>query len=340
MNNKKNIFLSFSRKDRDFAVKVKGDLQKLGFYVWTYNQISSGSNWDNSIKEALENSDVVILIVSPDSVNSKDIKSEIAYAIDKGIHVLLLIYKKTMIPLHYQSIAYADLTSGYDIDKLYKIIKNIFDKDTIIIDEKLDKDKSFIKPKMIRILNSLSIDMVLIKKGEFIMGDQGEQKKVTIENDFYLGKYPVTIAEYMHFANDVKKHYPEWKEKELDHYKNMDLSDNAPIIGVSWHDALAYCKWLSEKTGDNYRLPTEKEWEYACRAGTTTKWSFGDDESKLKECAWYYENSDEKTHPVGEKKPNPWGLYDMHGNVWEWCKDWYDEAKISKGDRSYFCVTR
>jgi len=167
------------------------------------------------------------------------------------------------------------------------------------------------------------------------MGEGENQKKVTIEHDFYMGKYPVTIAEYMHFVKDVKEHYPEWmtenyKNVNYNSYKDMNLTDNAPIIGISWHDATAYCKWLSEKTKENYRLPTEKEWEYACRAGTTTKWSFGDDGKELEKYAWYDENSDSTTHEVGQKKPNPWKLYDMHGNVWEWCEDWYDEEKKYK----------
>ena len=174
---------------------------------------------------------------------------------------------------------------------------------------------SFIKPKMIRILNSLSIDMVRIP-----------------DKNYEIGKYQVTIAEYMHFANDLKKYYPAWKEEGSeynietgsdDYYKGKNFDDNAPIIGISWYDAVAYCKWLSEKTGDKYRLPTETEWEYACRAGTETKWSFGDDEKELEKHAWYNKNSDNTTHLVGEKLPNPWGLYDIHGNVWEWCEDWY-----------------
>jgi len=103
---------------------------------------------------------------------------------------------------------------------------------------------------------------------------------------------------------------------------------------VKWDDAVEFCEKLSEKEGVEYRLPTEAEWEYACRAGTTTMYSFGDDESQLDEYAWYRDNvfrADETyAHIVGQKKPNPWGLFDMHGNVSEWCQDWY--AKYPSGD--------
>jgi len=105
-----------------------------------------------------------------------------------------------------------------------------------------------------------------------------------------------------------------------------------PVVQVSWDDAVEFCRKLSEKEGRTFRLPTEAEWEYACRAGTQTKWSFGDSESALGEYAWYDGNSDNKTHPVGEKKPNAWGLHDMHGNVFEWCSDWkreYTSASMS-----------
>ena len=123
------------------------------------------------------------------------------------------------------------------------------------------------------------------------------------------------------------------------HFKG---SDDLPVESVSWLDAVKFCNKLSEREkrtpfyridgtevtlagGNGYRLPTEAEWEYACRAKSTTLYPFGDDASKLGEHAWYAGNSESKTHPVGQKLPNAWGLYDMLGNVWEWCADGYDE---------------
>ncbi|MEQ1905808.1 MAG: formylglycine-generating enzyme family protein [Pirellulaceae bacterium] len=107
-------------------------------------------------------------------------------------------------------------------------------------------------------------------------------------------------------------------------------SSNHPVEGVSWADAVEFCKRFSElpeekKAGRVYRLPTETEWEYACRAGSKTAFCFDESAKSLDDYAWYSDNSGLQTHPIGEKKPNAWGLYDMHGNVWEWCSDWYGQ---------------
>jgi formylglycine-generating enzyme required for sulfatase activity len=107
-------------------------------------------------------------------------------------------------------------------------------------------------------------------------------------------------------------------------------SPGDPVVEVSWNDAAAFCRWLGEKEGHRYRLPTEAEWEYACRAGTATRYSFGDGENDLEAYGWFAANAGRSPHPAGQKKPNGWGLYDMHGNVEEWCQDWYDPVAYEK----------
>jgi formylglycine-generating enzyme required for sulfatase activity len=107
------------------------------------------------------------------------------------------------------------------------------------------------------------------------------------------------------------------------------------VINVDWNDAKAYVKWLSEQTGKDYRLPSEAQWEYACQAGSAGKYSFGDDVNQLGNYGWYDKNSGSKTHPVGEKQPNKFGLYDMHGNAWEWLEDvWHDNYNGAPSDGS------
>ncbi len=191
--------------------------------------------------------------------------------------------------------------------------------------------------------------MVAIKGGEFLMGsppnekdrdaNEGPQKQVKVSS-FWMGKYEVTWDEYEPFMITPVDRFKNGTRKDFDpatKYPDVDAvtSPTAPYVEMSFgmgqkgfpaismtqHAANKYCEWLSAQTGHFYRLPTEAEWEYACRAGTTTAYSFGDDPAKLPEYAWYSENSDEKYQKVGTKKPNPWGLYDMYGNVMEWTAD-------------------
>jgi formylglycine-generating enzyme required for sulfatase activity len=171
------------------------------------------------------------------------------------------------------------------------------------------------------------IEMVLLPAGRFTMGDKDEidaQPHEVFISSFYIDKYLVTQQQY---KKVMEENPSRWK------------ADKNPVEQVRWSDAVKYCNTRSLKEGllpcydlktwkcnfdaNGYRLPTEAEWEYACRAGTKTKYFFGNDSSKLADYAWLDENSGGKPHPVGQKQSNPWGLYDMLGNVWQWCNDFY-----------------
>jgi len=166
----------------------------------------------------------------------------------------------------------------------------------------------------------VTMKLALIPAGKFMMGsldsekgrskDEGPQHEVTLSKPFYMGVTEVTQAQYEAVMGTNPSHFK---------------GATNPVEKVPWEDATEFCKKLSEKTRQAVRLPTEAEWEYACRAGTTTRFSFGDEDSILGDYAWYDSNSGGTTHPVGQKKPNAWGLYDMHGNVYEWCADWYGD---------------
>lgn len=159
---------------------------------------------------------------------------------------------------------------------------------------------------------------IILQGGTFTMGKDGgylyekPAHKVYIKS-FAIGIYPVTFSEFDYFCKPFRfKPYEEgWGR------------GSRPVINVTWGDATAYCQWLYEKTGTPYRLPSEAEWEYACRAGSEGDYCFGNNVEKLKDYAWYNVSSNRQTHPVGTKQPNAWGLYDVHGNVWEWCQDTY-----------------
>ncbi len=189
----------------------------------------------------------------------------------------------------------------------------------------------------VQVKNSIGMELVQIPAGQFTMGAPLEQagadpdetpRTVTIGRMFYLGAHEVTQEQYERVMGDNPGYFRENVTKR-------DQSGRNPVENVTWEAAVEFCRRLSElpeekSAGRAYRLPTEAEWEYACRAGTNSAYSFGDSAERLVDHAWFDTNAETQTQPVGSRKPNAWGLYDMHGNVWEWCADWY--GPYSPGD--------
>ena len=161
-------------------------------------------------------------------------------------------------------------------------------------------------------------EMVFVKGGTFKMGNEGfdEEKPVhsVMLNDFYIGKFEITQLEWRGIMASDPPHL------------SFDACDQCPVERVSWLDVQEFLKKLNAKTGKKYRLPTEAEWEYAARGGANSKNFKYSGSDEINDVAWYGNNSGGKTHPGGSKKPNELGIYDMSGNVWEWCQDWFDRG--------------
>ncbi len=185
----------------------------------------------------------------------------------------------------------------------------------------------------------LDIKLVKIEGGTFTMGKDRERgaspaHEVTVPT-FWMGQTEVTVRQWNIFLREsgyerinASRRIPKWDRL------GYEASGDHPISHVTWNDAIAFCSWLSKTSGKKYALPTEAMWEYACRAGTSTEWSFGDLDEDLKDYAWYNRNSGRTPHAVATKKPNPWGLYDMHGNVYEWVRDFYDPRYYENSPRT------
>lgn len=204
---------------------------------------------------------------------------------------------------------------------------------------------------------STLLELVELAGGEFWMGEDWFRHRVRVSG-FAMAKYPVTQRQYAEVLGKNPSRYQEPTE-------DGERPEDRPVEMVSWFDAVRFCNRLSEREGlaasysirepaegteaqpvvewdraaNGYRLPTEFEWEYACRAGTETTYSFGDDETQLGDYAWFAGNSADRPHSVGKKKPNSWGLHDLHGNVFEWCGDWYEPNNVTHDSNNRVTLT-
>ena len=322
-----DIFLSYKSEDIEKAQKIAEAIEKKGYTVWWDRIIPPGRNFDEVIEEELDKAKCVVVLWSGKSVKSKWVKTEASEGDMRGILVPVQI-EDVRPPLAFRLMEAAKLMDWdgtpqhYEFNLLIQSVKRALGRAVHMNSRKPEQEKKRTEKKAVT--NSIGIKFALIPAGEFIMGsEEYDWEKpvhtVTISKPFYLGVYQLTQREWKAVMGDTPSYFK---------------GDDLPVENVLWDDVQEFIKKLNEKENTHkYRLPSEAEWEYAARAGTTTRYSFGDDDSKLGEYAWYSENSGYKTHPVGKKKANPWELYDVHGNGWEWVQDeWHGSYKGAPAD--------
>ncbi len=389
---KAKIFISYSRADSEFVLELAEKLRSSGVHFWLDQlDTTAGQHWDRAIEEALETSELLLVILSPASVNSDNVLDEVSYALEEKKQIVPVLYQKCVIPFRLRRLHYLDFTGDFDraLTQLLNALNikeasktdeddqhqrqptrgnrqeepreaadavsqrktagkglplHSFEFETVTIDEKgriIERRKEQARCFVEDLGGGMKLEMVEIPGGSFLMGspeseaergsDEGPHQ-VTV-SPFYMGKFEVTQAQWRAVANLPKM------SRDLNPDPSQFKGDNRPVEQVSWEEAVEFCERLSKKSGKRYRLPTEAEWEYACRAGTKTPFAFG--ETITPEIVNYDGNYPygkaqkgayrERTVDVGSLGvANGFGLYDMHGNVWEWCMDWYSENYYSQ----------
>jgi formylglycine-generating enzyme required for sulfatase activity len=322
-----DIFISYKREEQPAARKLADALQNKGWSVWWDPKLRAGERVDDVIEKALIDAKCVIVMWSKLSVKSRYVKDEATYALNRSKLVPITI-DEVDLPFRFEGIHTVRLINWDGSDSFCGYQELVADIESI-----LGEPPSEVGVKTIK--ESIGDELILIPEGNFMMGShisaeetaqkfrgdpewfkaEHPQHKVTISEPFYLQATTVTQGQWEKVMRDNPSEF-------------KDCGDDFPVETVSWKDTQKFIDKLNGMEGADkfrYRLPTEAEWEYACRAGTTAEFSFGEDPSKLSEYAWFSNNSEGLTHPVGTKNPNPRGLYDMHGNVWEWVEDdWHD----------------
>lgn len=319
---KLKVFLCHSSGDKPAVRALYQRLRADGVDPWLDEEdLLPGQKWEQEIPKAVRAADAIVVCLSRSSTTKegyvqKEIKLALDVAEEKPEGTIFFI------PLKLEDCDIPERLKGWHAGSLegekgYERLRSALQLRatqlgvTVTVSHKIWR-------------NSLGMEFILIPAGEFSMGSEDgyDNEKpvhlVRITKPFYLGTYQVTQEQWQAVMGNNPSHFTG--------------DPNRPVDTVSWHDAQRFLQRLNERDVEKtYRLPTEAEWEYAARAGSTGAYCFGDDVRLLKEYAWYGDAGG-TTHPVGQLKPNAWGLYDMHGNVWEWCHDGlrtYTSASVS-----------
>jgi formylglycine-generating enzyme required for sulfatase activity len=321
-----DIFLSYTSEDRAKAQIIAKALESHGYSVWWDWIILPGQTFEDVIENELSAANCIVVLWSKKSVKSNWVRTEATEGKRREILIPVLIEDVTP-PLAFRHMNAAKLMDWtgtslhHEFDRLIESVGGKLGRAAPTNSQRPEPGEEGTEEKTVT--NSIDMKFTLIPAGEFMMGSKEYREQpihnVTIDMPFNLGIFPVTKREWNAIMGDNPSYF---------------IGNDLPVVNVSWYDVQEFIKKFNEKENTHkYRLPSEAEWEYAARAGTTTRYSFGNNDSKLGEYAWYGENSGNKTHPVGKKGANPWGLYDVHGNVWEWVQDeWHSNYNGAPAD--------
>ncbi len=328
------IFFSYAKKDSDRVRPIIDALIAQGFSVWWDNDLLAGDRWTKTIERELKACDCVVVAWSEASVQSEWVELEAYHG--KQRRILCPFFLDPVTPPFQFTLDQAENLVGWSgdvsVEPWRKLLAAIGAKARVPAGPGVASEGPVSEEKRAAAslwkTNDFEVfrdgphfpEMVALPGGTFLMGspddedgrydNEGPQHEVTI-SPFAIGRYPVTFDEYGAFCGATGRAQPPdegWGRARR------------PVINVDWHDALAFCHWLSGVTGSSYRLPTEAEWEYACRAGTVGA-TYAQNGLGHDDIAWWARNSGGRTQTVGGKQPNGWGLHDTLGNVWEWCAD-------------------